>query len=689
MFGWLKTRRQRTAVPVNGPRGQSDQLLQDGHALLASGDLCGAELCYRQALAATPEHHLARVHLGSVLLQQQRFGDAWTELSAAQTLDPNHADCHHMLGGLSERAHDYTRAAFHFQRAFELKPDLQLACLGACRVLSHLGQITSARHLIAAGLAVNPTSADLHFYEGMLHFANDAIDCAIESYREALALGADHSALHGFVGGLLLKRNDIGGALVHLQRAIELNPENTEAHHDIGVVFTRLGQVEQAIQHQEITIKQDPSQLQAYSCLLFALGSCVDCTPQRFMQAAKRYADQVRKTVRPMQPLTTQAPIAMDTAIRSLRVGWVSGDFRKHVNLSFLKHVLVGLANESTELIAFSNNPYDDGATHELRRLMTHWHDIKEMSDHEAAELIMSCRVDILVDLAGHTAHNRLPVFAWRPAPVQVSWLGFFASTGLTEIDYLLADPLSVPAHWHSHFSERVWYLPETRLCMSPPDLPDALEVVQPPVLRTGFIMFGCFQVLSKINDSVLKTWARVMSGVPNSRLRLQIRYLELPGVRDTLISRMVRAGISSDRVELHGGVPVAEYLVAHNDVDIILDTFPYPGGTTTAEALWMGVPTVTLKGNSLLARQGASMLHNVGLPDWIAVNREDYVAKAIHFASDTAELANLRTRLRQQALASPLFDSNRFTAHFLAALRAMHQQRGVSLRVTPHVGRR
>jgi predicted O-linked N-acetylglucosamine transferase (SPINDLY family) len=272
---------------------------------------------------------------------------------------------------------------------------------------------------------------------------------------------------------------------------------------------------------------------------------------------------------------------------------------------------------------------------------------------------------------------------------VQVSWLGFFASTGLTEVDYLLADPLSVPANWHSHFSEHVWYLPETRLCMTPPDASKALEVVQPPALRNGYVTFGCFQVLSKINDLVLKTWARVMSGVPNSRLRLQIRYLELPGVRDGLISRMVRAGISSDRVDLHAGVPVADFLVAHNDVDIILDTFPYPGGTTTAEALWMGVPTVTLRGNTMLARQGASMLHNVGLPDWIAISMEDYVVRAIRFASDTTALAHLRTRLRQQALASPLFDSSRFTAHFLAALRSMHQKRSAARLATPHTGRR
>jgi len=678
MFGWLKNRYRRTAAPIDETARRFQQLLHDGNALLASDDLRGAERCYRQAVAADPGDALARVNLGFVLLQQRCLGEASSELNAALALDPNNADCHYLLGGLSELQGDYARAAVHFQRAFELKPDFELACRDACRVLFHLGQIANARNLIATGLALNPTFADFHFYEGNLHFADDALDWALESYREAFALGADYSALHGFMGGILLKRKDIGKALVHLQRAIELDPENTEAHHDIGVVYILLGDVEQAIQHQRITIAQDPSQLQAHSCLLFALGSSVECTPQQYIRSAQYYAENVRRTVRPLPSLAPR--VQYDAAApKPFRIGWVSGDFRKHVNLSFLKHVFAGLAGESVELVAFSNNPYDDDVTSDLRRLMTQWHDIQDLSDHDAAALIQACAVDVLVDLAGHTAHNRLPIFAWRPAPIQVSWLGFFASTGLVEVDYLLADHLSVPPEWHSHFSERVWYLPETRLCMTPPESTDALAVVQLPAVSKGHITFGCFQVLSKINDSVLKAWAQVISGVPKSRLRLQIRYLELPGVREKLLGRIVQAGIPSDRVTLQGGVAVADYLAAHNEVDIILDTFPYPGGTTTAEALWMGVPTVTLRGNSLLARQGASMLHNAGLSDWIADDEADYVERAIHFASDIASLTRLRSHLRQQVLATPLFDSQRFTTSLLTALRAMHHERFVA----------
>jgi tetratricopeptide (TPR) repeat protein len=258
--------------------------------MLARNDLHGAETCYRQAVALDSLDALVHVNLAFILLQQQRHDETLTELTSALAIDPGNADAHYLLGGLQERHFDVARAAVHFQRAFELNPEFELACRDACRVLFQLGQIASARNLIAAGLALNPTFADFHFYEGNLHFSNDALDSALESYREALALGADYSALHGFIGGILLKRNDIGSALVHLQRAIELDNDNTEAHHDLGVVQIRLGNVEEAIQHQEIVIAQDPGQLQAYSCLLFALGSSVECTPQQYLKVATAYA---------------------------------------------------------------------------------------------------------------------------------------------------------------------------------------------------------------------------------------------------------------------------------------------------------------------------------------------------------------------------------------------------------------
>jgi predicted O-linked N-acetylglucosamine transferase (SPINDLY family) len=669
MFKWLKRSQASNASFISAQAERGAQLRQDGNAMLEREDLHGAEACYREVIALDPKDGLAQFHLALVLSKRHCYAEAFTVATSAIAMSPSNADGHYLLGSLYEQRGDLLGASRHFQRAFSLRPNFELACRDACRVLCHLGQMDELPKLLASGLALNPKSADFHFYEGNLYYSNEILESALTSYREALSLGADSSALHGYIGGILVRKNSIGASFEHLLRAIELDDKNTMAHHDIGLVHNRMGNVDEAIQHQEITINQDPTQLQAYSCLFFALGSTDQYSPQKHLYYAKAYTEQVHKSALPLPPIFSSPSVP-----RKLRVGWVSGDFRKHVNIAFLKHLLAGLQKEPVELVAFSNNPYDDDVTKELKSLMQHWHDIRDLSDHDAAKAIHSCCVDILIDLSGHTGHNRLPVFAWRPAPTQVSWLGYFASTWLPEVDYLIADPISVPGHLHHQFSERIWYLPETRLCMSPPAETHTLAVSNLPAAVNGNVTFGSFQSLSKINDRVLSTWGQVLSALPHSRLRLQIRDLDLPGVRERLLGRILQAGIPTTRVMLLSGVSVSEYLAAHHEVDIILDTFPYPGGTTTAEALWMGVPTITLEGNSLLARQGASMLANAGLQDWIANSHEAYIERAIHFASNISALAKLRSRLRQQVLASPLFDSSRFTAHFLAALRAMHR---------------
>jgi protein O-GlcNAc transferase len=294
------------------------------------------------------------------------------------------------------------------------------------------------------------------------------------------------------------------------------------------------------------------------------------------------------------------------------------------------------------------------------------------LSDEAAARLIHADGVHVLIDMSGHTGYNRLPVFAWKPAPVQVSWLGYFATTGVAEIDYLLADQVGVPEARQAQFTESLWYLPDTRLCFTAPAAD--LAVAPLPALANGRITFGCFQNLTKVNEGVLELWGKVMAALPDATLRLQCKQFSEPALVAQLQQRLQRHGIDPARVATHGSAQRAAYLAAHAEVDMILDTFPYPGGTTTCEALWMGVPTLTLAGDSLLARQGASLLSAAGLAQWVANSQEEYVAKAVAFASDLPELAALRAGLREQVLASPLFDAPRFARHFEEALWGMWQ---------------
>ena len=673
MFQWILNRNVRTSAQAHA---LGERLRREGNALLAQGALQEAELCYRQAVAADPEVPSFHISLGFVLMQMQRWDEAQTELNKADNIDANNADCHYMLAELAERRLDFEKAAEHFQLAFELNVEFELACRDACRVLFMLGRIDDCRTQLIAGLALNPLNGDFHFYQGNLHLTEKNADLALESYRKALSLGADHAALHCFIGRILQQKGEIEAARRHMTRSIELDPSLAEAHHGLGVVNYHYGYFDQAIADQRNAIALDPSLLHAHTCLLFGLSFTPGCSPQQYLRQARIFGDAARLSASP--PLPPANTLHHFAERRPLRIGWVSGDFRFHPVASFLEGILTHLAKEPLVLIAFSNNPQNDAVTDRLRGLMTEWHDIWGMSDFDAASLIRSLQVDVLIDLSGHTSHTRLPVFAWRPAPTQVSWMGYFASTGLAEIDFFLADEYSVPQEWTPYFSERIWHLPETRLCMTAPQGVE-LPVGYLPSQSAGFVTFGCFQALGKINDAVLGAWSKIMARLPNSRLRIQVRNLDYPGVRSNLIRRLEDAGIEQVRVSLYGRTQYQSYLEAHGEVDMILDTFPYPGGATTADALWMGVPTVTIKGESLLARQGASILHTAGLGEWIADNEAQYIDLAVERAQDIGGLAELRCRLRQQALASPLFDGQRFANSFLVALHKMHEERARS----------
>jgi len=295
-------------------------------------------------------------------------------------------------------------------------------------------------------------------------------------------------------------------------------------------------------------------------------------------------------------------------------------------------------------------------------------------NDETAARLIHADGVHVLLDLSGHTGNSRLPVFAWKPAPVQASWLGYFATTGVAEMDYLLADEVGVPEAQRKYFSETLWYLPDTRLCFTPPAID--LPVASLPALHNGFVTFGSFQNLAKVQDEVLDAWGRILGALPNARLRWQCKQLGDPAVAEKMMVRFRQHRIDPARVTMHGTMYRDAYLSAHAEVDVMLDTFPYPGGTTTCEALWMGVPTITLAGDTMLARQGASMLMAAGLPDWVTISIEDYVAKAVSLADNLPKLAALRAVLREQANRSPLFDARRFAQNFEEALWGMWRAR-------------
>jgi predicted O-linked N-acetylglucosamine transferase (SPINDLY family) len=278
--------------------------------------------------------------------------------------------------------------------------------------------------------------------------------------------------------------------------------------------------------------------------------------------------------------------------------------------------------------------------------------------------------IDVLVDLAGHTNWSGLPVFAHRPAPVQASWLGFFATTGCPAIDYFIGDPHTLPADEAHHFVEQPWHLPDSYLCFTPPAYDVAVGPL--PMATNGGVTFGCFGKLTKISDDVIALWSRLLHALPDARLMLKAHELGASDLNRATLERFARHGIGAQQLILEGGSPRAEYFNAYNRIDIALSPFPYPGGTTTAEALWMGVPVIGMKGGRFVTHICESLLHAAGMGDWIAADEDAYLAKAIAFARDRDALAALRATLRERTLASPLCDAARFARNLEDAFHGM-----------------
>jgi len=465
--------------------------------------------------------------------------------------------------------------------------------------------------------------------------------------------------------------NELGqlqDAVASLDKAIELKPDFVGAYSNRGNALGGLGRLDEAMQNYDKAIQLKPNHVKAYSNFLMTLNYIPNHNAIDHIAMARKFGNIVTENAQ----INFSAYQCLPRPER-LRVGFVSGDLRNHPVGYFLESVLSAIDPSKIELVAYPTTYIVDDLSERIKPYFSMWKPIYSQTDEAAANMMYADEVHILIDLSGHTADNRLPVFGCKPSPVQVSWLGYFATTGLNEMDYLLGDPHVTPPKNDDHFTEKIWRLPETRWCFTPPDV--GLEVATPPALEQGYVTFGCFNNITKVNDKVVELWAKVLDAIPDSRLLLKAKQFHSQLARESIIQQFASRGISNKRISLEESEGRQKYFAAYNRIDITLDPFPFTGGTTSVESLWMGVPLITLVGDSLVSRQGVGVLTNAGLSDWIAADEEEYVAKAALFASDLDRLANLRAGLRSQVLASPLFDAPRFARNFEIALLEMWNQ--------------
>lgn len=609
-------------------------LIKAGNALEDQEQPSKAIYLYDSAIRLSPRMARAYLNKGNALLATADHAGALRAFEEALLLRPTYADAHFNMGNAYVRMANLISAVSAYERAIELNPDLTEAYVALGAVLD-----------------------DLQRY-----------DAAVINYRKALARKPNYAEVHCNLARSLRALGRFSEALICCRLAASIKPDSAMVQDCLGNILKDIGYLAEAEACYRRAIELEPAFVHARSSLIFLLNYSDAAAQGPACAEARQYGTLVAQS----------AGIQMDYRARSqtdrvLRVGFVSGDFRTHPVSFFLEAVLKKIHDTTTrhlDIFGYSNHFFVDGVTDRIKSLCDGWRVVAGLSDVEVVQRIREDAIDILIDLSGHTAHNRLAVFAHRPAPVQVSWLGYFGTTGLTTIDYVLADLWSLLPGDEVNFTECIWRLPDTRLCFTPPDV--ELLVGPLPAVSSGFVTFGCFNNLSKMTASVLAVWSRVLHAVPNSRLFLKSPQLADPDVMRRVLKAFAAHGIEVSRLFFEGLSSRSEYLACYQRVDIALDPFPYTGGTTTVEALWMGVPVLTLQGERFLARQGVGLLMNAGLPEWIASDTEDYVKRAIDHAADLQALAELRGALRQQVLASPLFNATDFAQHFENALRGM-----------------
>jgi len=552
------------------------------------------------------------------------------------------------------RQHDAVEA---FRRAVELQPGHHGAWTNLGNVLVEVGEYSEAAECSRRALSIRPGQAGAENNLGNALLKLGRLDESIAAYHRALSLKP----------GDLETEYNLGIALEHsgrlseaedLQRSVlSRAPEHARATNNLGVVLKLQGRLAEAAEQFERAGRLAPDSTAAVANKLATMLCREGVSAEEILSAHRRSSAALWGDLGP-----TRASGSSGRPDRSpLRIGFVSPDFGQHPVGRFLLGGFESFDTRRVQPVCFSDRVQVDAFTDRFRSAAAEWFDIRGREDDVVAEWIRDAKIDVLVDLAGHTGHHRLGVFARRPAPLQLTWIGYPSTTGLESIDGLVADWVLVPAGAEGAFCERVVRLEGGHISYLP--AADAPAVRDRP--ESDEIVFGSFNKLDKTTPEVLSAWAEILVRRRGSRLVLRSRGLDDPRVTDRFVGMLTGAGVETDRIECHGWVSHSELLAGYAEIDIGLDPFPFSGGLTTCEALWMGVPVVTWAGEQMCGRQGASFLARVGLEDLVASSREDYVARAVGLSEDPARLRGLRDELRGRMAEGPLCDGRRLAREF------------------------
>jgi predicted O-linked N-acetylglucosamine transferase (SPINDLY family) len=638
-----------------------------GGLLRRAGQLEQALAAMNSAARLAPEDPQVHNNLGNLLVQLGRPADAIASCLRAITLAPQSAEAPNSLGNAYLELGQLKEAEASYRRALALDPNHTHAHCNLGGVLVDLGRVGEAEAHCHKALALAPDLALAHNNLGIVLNRQGLHEQAVTSLARALQLNAGFAPTHNNLGIALSELGRHGEALAAFQRALELNPNLAQAYCNRGNTLRQLGRFDEAIASLEHSLRLRPAVANTFDSLLFTLNYHPDKSAQQIYSAYQAYDEQVGR------PLARPAPQAPSSApVRSrLKVGYVSPDFRRHSCQYFLEPLLAHHDKKTVEVYAYADLARPDEVSERYKQLVAHWVDTIALSDEELTARILADGIDVLVDLAGHTRNNRLPVFARKPAPVSVSWLGFGYTTGLQAIDYYLTDWHAVPRGHEAVFSETPWRLDRPAFAYLP--APGIGPVGELPALRNGYVTFGSLSRRVRINHHTVRVWSRILQRIPNSRIALDSHDFASAEVRDEVIGQFAAQGIAANRLVVDYHSPPWDTL---DGVDIALDCFPHNSGTTLFECLYKGLPFVTLAARPGVGRIGSAILHGVGHPEWIADSEEDYVAIAVKLAQDLGKLAGTRSRLRGELQAGALMDAPGFARAVEDAYRGMQAEK-------------
>ncbi len=634
-----------------------------------AGRLAEAEAIYRQLHALQPQHAEVVHLLGVVAHQSGRLDEALDLIQRAIAADPGAFPYYNNLGLLLSHLGRREEAVAAYHTAIRLEPGAADAYYNLGNTLGEMGRPIEAVQACQTALRLQPGHGGARLNFGTALARVGRMDEAIAHYRAVLAQEPANVSVLINLGNLLKDLTRLEEAVELYRAAARHAPNDASAINNLGVALKVAGEIDEAIDCLARSVALDPHRPELHSNLIYTSTFRPSTTPAALAGEMHRW-----NTIHAAPLRRDWLPHPNDRSPeRRLRIGYVSPDFHDHVVGHTLLPAFEAHDRTQFDLFCYSETVAPDEITARFRALSTGWCDTAHLSDADLAAQIRRDRIDLLIDLALHTAHNRLPLFARKPAPVQLAWLGYPGPTGLEAMDYWVADPILAPPGPEPAF-ERPIRLPDAWCCY--PARPDSPGVSALPASSAGFVTFGSCNNFTKINDRVLALWAQIMHAVAGSRLLLVLR----GSGRDKALRTLAAHGIGADRVDFSpyypglvsagGKVPPPAYLERYHRIDIALDPFPYNGMTTTNDALWMGVPVIALTGEMTHGRASCSLLANVGLPGLAASSEAEYVRIAAELARDLPRLATLRATLRERMQRSPLLDAPRFTRHLEAAFR-------------------